>query len=67
MLPENIDLVPQGGSQKEPVRWAAVPTCTLTGKQATRSGDHRRSNWRSKVKSITVRSLILRVEGELKP
>ena len=30
----------------------ALPTCTPTGKQATRSVSDRRSNWRSKVKSI---------------
>ncbi|MEI1373429.1 hypothetical protein PQG02_06165 [Nostoc sp. UHCC 0926] len=33
------------GTEK-PVRWAGFPTCTPTGKQATRSVSLRRSNWR---------------------
>ncbi|MBW4425082.1 MAG: hypothetical protein KME50_11675 [Nostoc desertorum CM1-VF14] len=39
--------IPQRGSQKEPVRWAALPTC-----QATLLAFPHGSNWRSKFKSI---------------
>ncbi|WP_251959249.1 hypothetical protein [Nostoc commune] len=44
----NTTLVPQGGSQKEPVPWAAMPTCSLLASPTGRATGVQKS----KVKNI---------------